>query len=365
MFYSHNVFGGVSSNIAPAEGYTNEHAALEVMAECYQNDLKLFEAALYTDFQESAMIHEGASEESLVAMQEGAIGDFFKRIKDLFKKLIAKVKAIFRAFMAKFDSVFMKSNKEFVNKYKVEVQKKDLSDLEVKYSKSKDRDFIRAASVSIGLNGTATEKQVEDFDMDEEVCRLINDMVGNGFKISDPKDFEKEYHEHCYDDEEEVKASTIITSIIATLSGQDDLIKRVEKANKNLEDTLGKVVKAIEKQENDFYKMKDADKKTANINLGYTSTDKASASVAGGSVGGKLDVKYKQATLQMLSKSSSAMQTAVTKVTAGALREAKFQGTQARRIMAKAVGYKAWKAEGALLEAIEDAALYEAETDFR
>ena len=39
------------------------------------------------DFQEASMIHEGQSEEAIVAFQEGVISDMWNKLVEMFKKL--------------------------------------------------------------------------------------------------------------------------------------------------------------------------------------------------------------------------------------------------------------------------------------
>ena len=72
-----------------------------------------------------------------------------------------------------------------------------------------------------------------------------------------------------------------------------------------------------------------------------------------------------QAALSLLSKRASCLQSCITKVTAGTIREAKFGASQARRVIVKALGAKSVNGESALLDAIEESAAYEAELELR
>ena len=73
----------------------------------------------------------------------------------------------------------------------------------------------------------------------------------------------------------------------------------------------------------------------------------------------------KQATINLLSKRAACLQSCITKVTAGTVREAKFGASQARRVIVKALGAKGYNGESALLDAIEESAAYEAEIELR
>ena len=153
MFYDANRISGLGSiNVEPDARFCHEHAAMQAVIESQQNELIMFENNLAVDFQEAAMIHEGAYAEDIEALHENVFTDIFKRIKDLFMKLWAKIKSIFKVFIAKFDSIFMKSSKEFIKKYKKDVLKKDLTDVTIDYSKPTGVDFVISKALTIELN---------------------------------------------------------------------------------------------------------------------------------------------------------------------------------------------------------------------
>ena len=79
-------------------------------------------------------ISSGNLQEACVEIfQEGALGNFVGKVKEMFKKLWAAIKALFAKFMAWIDSK-VKSDKDFIAKYKKTLMSKisEVSDMEYK-----------------------------------------------------------------------------------------------------------------------------------------------------------------------------------------------------------------------------------------
>lgn len=365
---------GSSINVEAAYGYDKEYSAMQTLVECNQNELTLFTGLIQTDFQEASMIHEGASIEDIHSLQESVIGDFFKKLKDLFMKLLSKIKAIFHGFIAKFDSVFMKSSKAFAKKYRQEILTKDLGDATIQYSKPIKRDFVIQKSITIGLKSPNLDaKQIanalENFDADENETHYLKELTGVD---ANPEDFEKEYHDAMYDNEEEVDLKDVVSESLNILQGQDDLVKRVKKANDVLEKQIQDIVKDINKMDSDFSKSikdtNDYDNKTLSMSVLSNKDRKLTRgwNISDDQYKGDKDnsaIQIRQKIITLLSRKAAACQRAVTKVTAGTIREAKFGGSQARRVVAKAVAAKGVSHESAYLTAVEEAAAYEAELE--
>ena len=377
MFYDANRISGLGSiNVEPDARFCHEHAAMQAVIESQQNELIMFENNLAVDFQEAAMIHEGGDIE---ALHENVFIDIFKRIKDLFMKLWAKIKSIFKVFIAKFDSIFMKSSKDFIKKYKKDVLKKDLTDVTIDYSKPTGADFVISKALTIELDtGESTDaetakKALEDWDAETREEGYMNHLVGLKVTLAD---FDKEYHEHCYEDESKEDLTTsLLSDAIATLEGSDDILKKVKKANDILNKAIGKIVKEIDKEQSDFAKVKSTvGSKVAisfsttageyNVTKG-TAADSKVIDATGNAAAIKTAKEKQQAALSLLSKKASCLQSCITKVTAGTIREAKFGASQARRVIVKALGAKSVNGESALLDAIEESAAYEAELELR
>ena len=374
-FFDIKPFAGVT--VEAAEGYDHDYAGMQSLIEGYQNDFALFKGAIYSDIRENAMIHEGASVEDVMALQEGAISDFFNKIKEFFKKLWAKIKAIFKGFIAKFDSMFMKSSKQLLKKYKKDIEMKDTSELEVSFSKLKNGKEIKidATTISVSVVGEKDPKKaLENFDADEEACAEAKRLF-TGLSISSMSDFDKELHDHFFEDKDDVKWSEI-SSVVYGVLEDDKLVKDTKKSSDNIDKTMAEIIKQINKAESEYVKnFKDANTHD-NISRGYLATDiKDKSTVKSGYYNPKnandkrvLDDDYsnpgetghqkKQAFLSLLSKRASAIQTAVNKATAGVVRETKFHASQCRAALAKAVAYRP-KNEAAGLDTFADAVAYD------
>ena len=367
MFYDANRISGLGSiNVEPDARFCHEHAAMQAVIESQQNELIMFENNLAVDFQEAAMIHEGANVEDIEALHENVFTDVFKRIKDLFMKLWAKIKSIFKVFIAKFDSIFMKSSKEFIKKYKKDVLKKDLTDVTVNYSKPTGVDFVISTplSVVVSENVKDVKKALEDYDSERQEEEYIGDLTG--LKNVTLADFDKEYHEHCYEDEsKEDLTNSLLSDAIATLEGSDDVLKNVKKANDILNKAVGNIIKEIDKTQSEFAKTKSGETASINRTFFTRKDEKEVSQTTALTSANKSTKETMQVMLSLLSKRASCLQSCITKVTAGTIREAKFGASQARRIIVKALGAKGYNGESALLDAIEESAAYEAEIELR
>ena len=366
MFFSHNRVSSLAGiTFEPAEGYTHEHAIYDVMAESLENDAKMFKAAILSDMQESAMIHEGASFEEIEALQEGAISNFFNRLKEMFKKLGAKIKAIFRSFMAKFDSIFMKSNKKFVDKYKKEATDKNLTGLKMDYEKPNGKEFILpGAKAELLISGSQI---TEEFDEDTFKRNAYKNIVG--FESTD-SEFAEEFHKYHYSEKDEVEVKSIMSEVIATLEGRDDMIKNLKKANTGLENLIGDIIKKIDSAQSKFQAA--SDDKIKDINTGYIkgSVDKLGNSRAEDISSGMIDKtesgnrEKKAKNLSVMSKKAKVYQDVITKATAASMKECKFGATQARKVIVKAIGYTA-KTEASIVDMQMEAAVYELDMELR
>lgn len=382
MFYDANRISGLGSiNVEPDARFCHEHAAMQAVIESQQNELIMFENNLAVDFQEAAMIHEGAYAGDIEALHENVFTDIFKRIKDLFMKLWAKIKSIFKVFIAKFDSIFMKSSKDFIKKYKKDVLSKDLKDITINYSAPNRVDFVISSALQVSLTDreflgnvndpSNIKRALEDYDSEEQEQVYIRYLTGlQNVTLSD---FDKEYHEHCYEDEsKEDLTGSLLSDAIATLEGSDDVLKRVKKANDILNKAVDKIIKEIDKTQSEFAKRKSNEAVSINTTYSIAAGEKnVSSSNIKSALGSdnaeqnRNSKEWVQTALSLLSKKATCLQSCVTKVTAGTIREAKFGASQARRIIVKALGAKSVNGESALLDAIEESAAYEAEIELR
>ena len=382
-FFGKNRLESVSDiEIKEAAGYEGTTGIQLAVIESLQNDYKIFEGALLTDMMEAKLINEGASSEQVTALQEGAIGDFWQRIKDFFIKLWEKIKAIWTAFMAKFNSVVMKSNKEYFNKYNAIVGRKNLKDLKVKYSEPKSSSPLvtiaagKVVDISIApQSGTNLDSTIDDFDADDKAVEFIKAVCG--VEVSDLKSFSKDFHEACFEDAEEAdKPDAVVRACGVLLKGADDSLKTAEKYKTNMEKGIKNIISAISKEQSaitKLYPTNDAKATNSGQNNIYTLDAKGKDSMDKGNTGAFNSLANKQKQLRLVQMEANCYQTAITKVTAGVITETKFGVAQARRIYAAAVAYHAYKTgkdgdikESTILQAaMEEAAEYEVMSDFQ
>ena len=123
---------------------------------------KLYEEVLNVQGAFTAKLQQGIStgrldEACIEIIQEGALGNFITKIKDLFKKLWAAIKALFTKFMAWLDSK-IKSDKDFIAKYKKTLLQKasEVSDMDYKGHKWEMGDLPGVEKVAAKV-----EEQVE------------------------------------------------------------------------------------------------------------------------------------------------------------------------------------------------------------
>lgn len=140
MIFSGNTTALGATTIPMAEGYDCSYGASLALVESARNDLAMFQALVHADYKEMAICKESTGvmqEGEISALHEAVGGGIFKKIAELFSKLVAKVKAIFHSFMAKINGFAMK-DKDLVKKYQGELaRKRNIDKLEVKWRKVK------------------------------------------------------------------------------------------------------------------------------------------------------------------------------------------------------------------------------------
>ena len=391
-------------NVEEAAGYDDGiHSAQIAQIEGLQNHLALFEGGIKTDIQAAYMVIEGVGEEEVFAFSEGVVGDMLKRIKEFFMKLWAKIKAIFKGFMARIDAQFMKSNKEFINKYKKDIIGKDLTDFEVTYRKRKNGKTLNLADFDIssldndldagqlaGKTDTELKDIISKFDSEDCKEKLLGSFVGNTSGVSE-KEFEKEAFDYIYEDEDSNEVTQgDISTIMTRMMGAKDAKKTIEKANKDLEKAIRDAIKALERHQNDIFKMTPANDKDAhasfkfgigdknnrkNTSVAHTGDNASSDGSAGTDyhitgTGDKAKeargtaINQYQSALGHVSKVANIIQSCATKYTSVQMKIVNFDNKQDRKILARAVAYNRKKDESVMMEALAELADWEADVVF-
>ena len=394
-----------------AEGYNDmDVSAQVVMIENYENNLKLFEGGIVSDIQEAAMKINGADSYEIISFNENVITDMLGKIKSMLMKLWAKIKAIFKGFMARIDSVFMKSGKSLVNKYKSVILKKDMTDFEAKWRKPKNSSYSIAADIvpfTMATTGgtskldmktyTNPKETLEKWD-DDKVREDILKSVIKGNPSFDVGEFEKEFMDSLFEDEE-VDDKIDIDNIMTELTTFKDTKKGCEKANNGLNKSIADMVKQFEKNQSEFIKDRPGLKTVKHSNgtddievwggkerkqikgtFGDwnrenpnregkidNSTGTLKGFPAPGTTPNKKNTSSKEAVdkyqkqLNIVVKYAHVYQDCATRYTAAIMKAFKFHNSQLRRVFAKAVAYNRKKNEDVMMEAFVDLVEYEAD----
>lgn len=360
--FSKNRFNGLGySEVEPNENYYNVTGALQMMTESYQNDQAMFEAVLLNDFAQTAALNEGMEFEILT---ESGISSFFEKIKEFVKKAWAKIVGLFKAFIIKLNSVIIKSNKEFFNKYKKDVFGKDLSKMKFKFSKrtssnlqykdlsSDAQSMIETIYKLHGHSAVEAEQDKSSSDiLDELLCKIVDG--------TDEKSFTKDYHEEMFEDEETFDGmeSSILSHITKILSG-DDMVKEANKVKSNSDKYFNIILKSISKAQTVMVKGL-PDNKVTNSDITTNGKEGTTLNVKGTPdyINKKLNLMYNRVSLLQKANNMSC---------AAFISACKFDAAQCRRVYAKAAAFnpKAVKEDALYFEAVGEAAEFEVMSSF-
>jgi hypothetical protein len=105
----------------------------------------------------------------------------------------------------------------------------------------------------VTVANTDVAKLAEDFDRDEYICGILNDCQPK-ISISEVKEYEKEVHDACFEDEDEKDGfSDEIHKIGGFLVGKDP-IEKVKKANAKLDKAMSDIIKETNFSQGTIYR---------------------------------------------------------------------------------------------------------------
>lgn len=237
--------------------FTGETGAVEIFAEALRFEEDITLEMLQADYREAKAIKESASAEEIEALNEGTVGDVWKKIKDFFIKFGQRIKAFVLGWVARIRAKFTSNNKKFYTKYKDKV-KKAADDLELEYRKTKSVD----SWADIDETGTITElmnihkinnkfadDKLEDLDRDMDQDEIKNNAMkkffkGNSVSFDNTKD---DLEELAYSDssKQNYKFSEIKDEVVGLMSNGDDKLEKFVKIAKKLDDTCRKTAGGI------------------------------------------------------------------------------------------------------------------------
>ena len=222
-------------------------AALAVVAESESNYNTLMQAIV---MHENKMVRESGE----CVYTEGAMGNFWEKVKKFFVSIIAKIKGIFHSFMSRFDAQF-KGGKTFFDKYKKEIAEK-LSKV--------DKDKIKFVGYKFTHHDVANPKLVTDtlpkvIITDAEAEALVagrekaedalesarGALIGGGSHTS--SEFSKELFSYFRNGESaKSEVDGIDLAYFTKTLGSDKLSKTISDSYKALEKSIEGAIKACD-----------------------------------------------------------------------------------------------------------------------
>lgn len=247
----------LGSSIPMAEGYDGAEGIALALVESARNDYAMFRAMLDADARELSLRKNGyVSESEIMALTEATGGSIFKKIADLFKKLVAKIKSIFSNFIARFRGLYMK-DKDLVKKYGNQIiRKSNIGNLEVKWRKLKSGNSFETLTTKCDIDSELAdfEKGVSDATWDSDVDKRWNNITGS----DSASEYKEKLEEELWEDEspETYKISELggIRRIVNEFDGGQKAISKFESSVKKLTSRLDKKVKEYDKKANEAAK---------------------------------------------------------------------------------------------------------------
>lgn len=264
---SNRITGDYELDATP--GYEGSVGASQMFIESVQNDLALFEALITNDFREVSLLNESGAEEQVQALLEASAGGFVEKIKAFLKNAWEKIKGLVEAFISNLMNVVIRDNKKFVEKYRLDVIKKDLSKMKFKWSTlkaNKDGVFgsdVTAASDAFDSLGKVTLSNVNDSFI-EKVTQssfkeeMYKDAFGQYVTGSELIKFAKEQE---YSEKEVVDglSDRLRDEIIDTLLNSNKILKGLKDIKSNIDKTYSKRLKEIDGYKNQVANSKDGE----------------------------------------------------------------------------------------------------------
>ena len=231
-------------------------AALNIVAETQANYNALMQAVGMNEYR---MVKESGE----AVYTEGALSNFWAKVKKFFVNLLAKIKGLFNKFMSKFDA-YVRGGKSFYDKYK-----KQLAERVGKIDKDKVKfmgyEFsnLGASQKLLTIGKSYTDKMTTKSLSENDAASLVaerekTDEIIGGFRADlvnqsgdlTASEFSKELFKHFRSDQtqkEDVGKIVDLAYFTRVLGGADKAKTNVEKAYKDIEKGLNDCIKACEK----------------------------------------------------------------------------------------------------------------------
>lgn len=278
----------ISTNIIECSMEPGIEAAYAIIAESEMNYNAIMRAVGVAELA----VYESTGEE--MVYEAADVKGFFGKVKEYFVKLWEKIKGLFRKFFAMFDS-YVKSDKEFVNKYKkhlLQVNTKDfkykgfvfkLDAVDVDNSAARIQSTIDS-KISTTLPKTLDKvedeiKAVEDRTEIIESLRAASIGETSGLTAAE---LTKELFSKLRngEDAKEELEDISVTDLLVAISENSAIKKKAEKSYKDLEKVVKQAIKDTEKAQNELIKNTPAKDDTEGTKLRAAQIKHQSASIA-------------------------------------------------------------------------------------
>lgn len=248
MIFGENTTSLGASTIPMAEGYDCSYGAALALVESARNDYAMFKAMIGADYREMSIRREAAEgyvqEGQIEALNEAVGGGIFKKIAELFRKLVAKVKAIAHTFMSKINGLVMK-DKDLIKKYQKELlTKKNVNNLEVKWRAVNDKSVVK-----FGVINESGFKKAEGWSEESE-DRLKFYMRKAAKEFDSVAEYKAGLINAALDEEDTLKLSEVggIAKIMSDISNYAKTSKELQSDLNKTTSNLEKLVKEYEKK---------------------------------------------------------------------------------------------------------------------
>lgn len=280
MFFTENSTS-LASNIPAAVGYSDGCGAVRALIEAEENRHRIVKAMMEMDFQEIQMRKSGSLNEAAIStIHEGALGDIWAKVVDLFKKLISKIKAIVGSFIAKLSSLWMK-DKDYIKKYKKDIMYSvdRFNKMPVKWRKVKGKQLELPDKADVlfeadpkGVSGlVALYKE----DSDDRKQAIIDALVPS--MNLDPDSLKSDFFDFIFEDDSLTEydfgdLNIPVAQLLNYVENFNTQLKKFDSGLHKTETNLNKIVKEAETQQKNASKAA-IDAKGDNDNLNKASED--------------------------------------------------------------------------------------------
>ena len=256
-----NEFDNVDFNISTeACGYT------EIISDATE-ELAALESALYVaDIMLEEKALEGAAPEELEVLLEGVATSVYGRLKEVLKKLLAKIKQWF-ANVKKFFQVLFTHGKDFAKKYRADIIKAEASMKGFKY-KTYDFDggwdsLLQMKDVEKVFGSLDALREADNLlsanknDSSSELVKKLMKNVAWGDKFESQAEFNKAYKEGLYggslekEEYEDFKKGPSVHDMLNILEQGSKVVTALDAAEKKIQGMCTKAISEIEKAENE------------------------------------------------------------------------------------------------------------------